>query len=169
MRADDRTVGSVAKSALSSDEKNDVDDDEDGAGAEPNVSVYDLQTLDLVCVFTEPVGEDPSDESEGAAEDRKWRRRRRRFISVQFLYDNISVAALVVDPDGYGGAMYYYRWRNSTMDTCVRVDGHVADVSAERAEGGQGGRRAGGRARLSARLGVGFTVFWFVRTFFKSR
>lgn len=68
-------------------------------------------------------------ESDMAAfDDRQWRRR--RFSSVRFLYDNIFVAALIVGPDGCDGAMYYYSWRNSKLDTCVRIAGHVADVRA---------------------------------------
>lgn len=88
------------------------EDDEHGDG--PIVSVYDLESADLKCVFAEPADGD----------------RRRRFVSVRFLYDNVFAAALAVDPGGYGGTVYYYSWRNSTVETCVRVDdGHVADVS----------------------------------------
>lgn len=113
------------------------ENDENGqkSNARPVVSIYDLHTLDLKHVFQEPDfdgGEDDNGEEGGGEDDGSIKSYRRRFDKIQFLYDNISVAALVVGgQDGLDCTLYYYSWRNSTVETFVRIGGPVADVSYE--------------------------------------
>lgn len=111
------------------DEKDSVDGSAGGGGARPVVSIYDLRTLDLKHVFQEP---DYSDGDEGGedGDDGSQKTYQRRFSKIQFLWDNIFVAALVVSGhDGSDCTLYYYSWRNSTVETYVRIDGPVSDVS----------------------------------------
>lgn len=100
-----------------------VEDMEESVDSEnkPTISIYDLMTLNLKFVFTEP------DEACGWDKKDKWPR---HVSHVRFLYNNIFVAALFTDLSGFHCVMYYYDWRTSKVDTCVRIDdGHVADVS----------------------------------------
>lgn len=84
--------------------------------AKPIISIYDLKSLSLKHVFVEP--------------DKNWQKwGLRRFTKIRFLYDNVYLAALVVGGDGSDCAFYFYGWRNSTVETYIRVDGFVADVS----------------------------------------
>jgi len=101
----------------------DVDETAAGQSNEdkPTISVYDMTSSDLKYVFVEPDG---GGVSRAATKDPP-----RYFRHVQFLYDNMFMAALATNHDGTGCSMYCYRWRNSTVDTCVRIDGHVAAVS----------------------------------------
>ncbi|VVC30821.1 WD40/YVTN repeat-like-containing domain,WD40-repeat-containing domain [Cinara cedri] len=85
-------------------------------GIKPTVSFYDLTTLELKHTFTEP-----EDEYPGSTE------RRQRFASVQFLNDNAYITALAVSDSDC--VLYYYNWKNSNLDTCVRVNNPVADVA----------------------------------------
>lgn len=101
-----------------------VEDKEEVPDSEykPTIGIYDLMTLDLKVVFTEP------DKACGRSE--KTSKSPRHVSRVRFLYNNIFVAALFVDSEGFNCAMYYYDWKTSKVDTCVRIDdGHVADVS----------------------------------------
>lgn len=84
----------------------------------PTVSFYDLTTLDLKYTFTEPEDEYP---------ENTVHRERRRFTNIQFLDDNAYVTVLAVSD--YDCILYYYNWKYSNVDTCVRVDNPVADVS----------------------------------------
>lgn len=102
----------------------------------PIVSVYDLETSDLKNVFVEPA------DGTGSG-GRRRRRQRRRFVCVRFLFDNMFAAVFVTNTDGRGGALYYYSWRNSIIDTCVRIDGHVNEVRTrtDALDGGERERR----------------------------
>lgn len=111
------------------DEKDAADGLVKGGSARPVVSIYDLRTLDLKHVFQEPYYNDGDEDAEDE-DDGPQKTCRRRFSKIQFLWDNIFVAALVVG--GYDGSdctLYYYSWRNSTVETYVRIDGPVSDVS----------------------------------------
>lgn len=94
-------------------------DDEDDQVEKSTVSIYDLKTLELKYEFQEP--------DDNKSQETDWQRR--RFSIVRFLYDNMFIAALVANEDGSHCAMYYYSWRNSIVNTCLHVDGHVIDVS----------------------------------------
>lgn len=112
-------------------------DEDDEYGDKPIVCVYDLHTADLKNVFVEP--------ADGIGSGGQ-RRQRRRFVCVRFLFDNMFASVFVTNTDGCGGALYYYSWRNSIIDTCVRIDGHVNEVRtrmAMMAPDGGGGEGAG--------------------------
>lgn len=107
----------------------------DGDVDKPTISIYDVTSLDLKCVFVEPDSVDGDDNNEddddvGVSRTSKDRKPSRYFRRVRYLYDKMFVAALAMNDDGSDCSMYYYRWRNSTVDTRVRIDGHVADVSS---------------------------------------
>lgn len=112
----------------------------------PIINIYNLKTLNLVCTFVEPPtittvlleGEDDGHEgtNEGDSSEDDFSEstensisRRRRFTKLRFLYDNVSVAAIVVSASGTDCVMYYYQWKTSTVDTFVCIDGPVSDVS----------------------------------------
>lgn len=99
----------------------DVDETAAGGSNEdrPTISVYNMTSLDLEYVFVEP-----DDDVSRAIKDPP-----RYFSHVQFLYNKMFVAALATNHDGSGCSMYCYRWRNSTVDTRVRIEGRVAAVS----------------------------------------
>lgn len=85
----------------------------------PTVSFYDLSTSVLKNAFTEPEDEHP--------ESNVGQPPPRRFANVRFLEDDTFITALAVSDSDC--VLYYYNWRNFTMDTSVRVDSPVADVS----------------------------------------
>lgn len=115
--------------ATVNDDGPDSTQEHDEYGESPIISVYDLESTGLKYVFAEP-GDGDRENGSVPPQTATVGDRRRRFASVRFLYDNVFVAALAVDPGGYGGTVYYYSWRNSIVETFVRVDdGHVADVS----------------------------------------
>lgn len=102
-----------------------------GDSARPVISIYDLRTCDLKHVFQEPDYNDNNEDGDGE-DDRSQKTFGRRFTKIQFLWDNIFVAALVVGGrDGSDCTLYYYSWRKSTVETYVRIDGPVSDVSCE--------------------------------------
>ncbi|XP_025200516.1 LOW QUALITY PROTEIN: cilia- and flagella-associated protein 57-like [Melanaphis sacchari] len=111
------------------DEKESVDGIVSGTSARPVISIYDLRTLDLKHVFQEPDNND--NDEDGNAEDNGSKKTfRRRFTKIHFLWDNIFVAALVVGGhDGSDCTLYYYSWRNSTIETYVRINGPVSDMA----------------------------------------
>lgn len=84
--------------------------------AKPTITIYDLKSLSLKQVFVEP--------------DEEWKiSGPRRFTKIRYLYDNVYMVALLVI-DGSECVLYFYSWRNSTVDMYVRVDGFVTDVSS---------------------------------------
>lgn len=87
----------------------------------PTISVYDLTSLNLICVFVEP--------DDGVS--RMIQEPSRYFSHVQFLQsDDTFAVALAINHDGSGCSVYYYKWTDSTVDTCLRIDDHrVVDVS----------------------------------------
>ncbi|XP_060845459.1 cilia- and flagella-associated protein 57-like [Rhopalosiphum padi] len=111
------------------DEKDTVDETEGGGSARPVISIYDLHSLDLKHVFKEPDFNN-SDEDGDGQDDGSQNTFQRRFTKIQFLWDNIFMAALVVGGhEGSDCTLYYYSWRNSTVKTYVRIDGPVSDVA----------------------------------------
>jgi hypothetical protein len=85
--------------------------------AKPIVKIYDLESLSEKHVFVEPEGE--------------WQKfGQRRFTKIRFQNDNVHLAALVVGDDGSDCGFYFYGWRNSKVETYIRIDGFVADVSS---------------------------------------
>lgn len=102
-----------------------------GNSARPVISIYDLRTCDLKHVFQEPDYNDNKEDGDGE-DDGSQKTFGRRFTKIQFLWDNIFVAALVVGGhDESDCTLYYYSWRKSTVETYVRIDGPVSDVSRE--------------------------------------
>lgn len=91
-----------------------------------SIYIYDLRTLSLKHVFTEP-NEDDDDDKTTNSNQRRRSRGRQRFASVKFLHDNINIAAFA--SDGEDCALYYYSWRNSKVETILYIDGPVAGVS----------------------------------------
>lgn len=124
----------------------DASDQETEYDDRPIVSFYDLKTLNLVCTLTESPdvtavlsesedvdhedgNENASSEDDSSENTENLIGRRRHFVKLRFLYDNVSMAAFVIGAGGTECVMYYYRWKTSTVDTYVRIDGSVYDVS----------------------------------------
>lgn len=110
------------------------------------IYIYDLRTLSLKYVFTEPNDDNvdakdaETNEDTTKSDQRRLSHGRRRFVSVKFLLDNINIAALASNGDDC--VLYYYSWRNSKVDTSLYIDGPVAEVSPRALVtlyGGEGG------------------------------
>ncbi|XP_050525213.1 cilia- and flagella-associated protein 57-like isoform X2 [Daktulosphaira vitifoliae] len=81
----------------------------------PTISIYDLNTMKRVRLFTSPI-----------------ELKANSFMVLQFSYDDIYLAVLSNEPDFI---MYYYNWENSKIDSYVKaisppnVVGPVTDMS----------------------------------------
>ncbi|KAE9523980.1 hypothetical protein AGLY_015627 [Aphis glycines] len=111
------------------DEKDIADGIVSGDSARPVISIYDLRTCEFKHVFQEPDYNDNNEDGDGE-DDRSQKTFGRKFTKIQFLWDNIFVAALVVGGrNGSDCTLYYYSWRKSTVETYVRIDGPVSDMA----------------------------------------
>ncbi|XP_050063745.1 cilia- and flagella-associated protein 57-like isoform X2 [Aphis gossypii] len=111
------------------DEKDIADGIVSGDSAKPVISIYDLRTCEFKHVFQEPDYNDNNEDGDGE-DDGSQKTFGRRFTKIQFLWDNIFVAALVVGGrNGSDCTLYYYSWRKSTVETYVRIDGPVSDMA----------------------------------------
>ncbi|CAH1732965.1 unnamed protein product [Aphis gossypii] len=111
------------------DEKDIADGIVSGDSARPAISIYDLRTCEFKHVFQEPDYNDNNEDGDGE-DDGSQKTFGRRFTKIQFLWDNIFVAALVVGGrNGSDCTLYYYSWRKSTVETYVRIDGPVSDMA----------------------------------------